>query len=187
MATAATLLAELTRLAKSAGENLFRRIQIAATLSDDVAWIASVGGESPARNYLASFFKDVNDSWSLSVLLALVREFPNIEQWREEKFDLFAMYCLSMRSATQAKIRQREQDRKEHLRMKERERRACGVLAKHHSVSPEPSPDWGERLDSIIASLEKAAFIPTKKLSQKLDRIIALAEALRRKHRAEVA
>jgi len=89
-------LAELKKLAASAADNLYRRIELAATVMQDLDWIASVhdGSDLKAQDALQSeFFKDLGGYVTLGKLIAMYRHVPATD-WKECRYDVAAVEVL---------------------------------------------------------------------------------------------
>ena len=89
-------LAELKKLAASAADNLYRRIELAATVMQDLDWIASVhdGSDLKAQDALQSeFFRDIGGYVTLGKLIAMYRHVPAAD-WKECRYDVAAVEVL---------------------------------------------------------------------------------------------
>jgi hypothetical protein len=88
-----TCLTELKRLVKDAKANLYRRIELAATVLADLDWIAREhgGSELKAHDALQSeFFPDLGGYLSLGKLLQMYRKVGK-PQWEECRYDIAAV------------------------------------------------------------------------------------------------
>jgi len=93
MATTRQALLELKKLAKSAADNLYRRIELSAQVMGDLDWIAAEHGGSDLKAQDAlqdQFFKDLGGFVSLGKLIAMFRNVPQ-ETWAELKYDVAAV------------------------------------------------------------------------------------------------
>jgi len=93
MATTRQALLELKRLAASAADNLYRRIELSAQVMSDLDWIAREHGGSDlkAQDTLQDqFFRDLGGFISLGKLIAMFRNVPQ-ETWAELKYDVAAV------------------------------------------------------------------------------------------------
>ena len=89
-------LAELKRLVKAAKVNLYRRIELAATVLADLDWIAREhgGSELKAHDALQSeFFPDLGGYLSLGKLVQMFRCVPKA-QWVEHRYDIAAVEAV---------------------------------------------------------------------------------------------
>lgn len=86
-------LSELKRLVKDAKANLYRRIELAATVLADLDWIAREhgGSELKAHDALqAEFFPDLGGYLSLGKLVQMFRTVAK-SQWEECRYDIAAV------------------------------------------------------------------------------------------------
>ena len=83
-------------MATNAGEQIYDRAQLAAKVMADKEWIAAEfrGDYDLARDALsADCFPELTKAFPLSALLTLIREFPEIEDWRKHKFSLMRLWA----------------------------------------------------------------------------------------------
>lgn len=95
--TTTQLLAELKTLAKDAGANIYRRIQLATEVLRDHEWIAVTcnGNEDQAIKLLESeYFADLHGYVTLGRMRQLLKEFSREAEWQEYNYDLAAMDAL---------------------------------------------------------------------------------------------
>lgn len=88
-----TCLSELKRLVKDAKANLYRRIELASSVLNDLDWIAKEhgGSELKAHDALQSeFFPDLGGYLSLGKLVQMYRN-VNKSQWAECRYDVAAV------------------------------------------------------------------------------------------------
>ena len=86
-------LMELKKLAATAADNLYRRIELAVNVLADLDWIAQVHGGSDlkAQDALQSeFFRDLGGFISLGKLCAMYRHVPASE-WKACRYDVAAV------------------------------------------------------------------------------------------------
>jgi hypothetical protein len=86
-------LAELKKLAKEAGRSLYRRLELAAVVLQDLDWIAQVHGGSDLKAQDAledEFFRDVGGYVTLGKLLAMYRHVPKAK-WVELRYKVQAI------------------------------------------------------------------------------------------------
>jgi len=105
------LLAELKTLAKSAAENLYRRIGLAAEVLKDLDWIATIHGGSDMRAMDAlqdEYFSELGGFISLGKLI-LMQEKIAEEEWKSVKYDVSAVEIMYDEA-----IRQEPKDRPHH-------------------------------------------------------------------------
>lgn len=89
-------LLELKKLAKVAGEALYRRVELAEQCLSDLDWIAVEhgGSELKAQDTLQSqFFPDLDGYLSLGKLRAMYRDVPK-SKWAEVKYGLAAVEVI---------------------------------------------------------------------------------------------
>ena len=88
------MLAELETLAKSARENIWKRIGLAKQVLADHDWIATAhnGSELKARDAIQDqYFYELNGTYTLGVLLSIYGAFPNQKDWIAAKYNLQTM------------------------------------------------------------------------------------------------
>ena len=93
MTATKSCLSELKRLVKDAKTNLYRRIELAATVLVDLDWIAKEhgGSELKAHDALqAEFFPDLGGYLSLGKLVQMFRKVAK-SQWEECRYDIAAV------------------------------------------------------------------------------------------------
>jgi len=89
-------LTELKDLAKQAGTNIYRRLELAVQVLDDLDWIAAEHGGSDLKAQDAvetEFFPDLHGYVSLGKLIAMFRRVSRA-QWAEVRFDIAAVEVL---------------------------------------------------------------------------------------------
>jgi hypothetical protein len=89
----AQVLAELKRLVVDAKANLYRRIELAATVLTDLDWIAQVHGgcDLKAQEVLtAEYFPDLGEYISLGKLVGMWKDIPK-EEWESLRFNIAAV------------------------------------------------------------------------------------------------
>lgn len=92
----AQMLAELKKLAATAGNNLYERIKLASQVMADLDWIASVhgGNDLQAADALQDeFFRELGGFITLGKLIAMYKG-VSIEQWQEVKYDIAAVEAI---------------------------------------------------------------------------------------------
>lgn len=85
------MIAKLKTMATKAGESIYERVKMAATVLSDSAWVRDefAGDDEKARDTVeADCFPELSVAFSLADLLILYREFPEIQAWRKVKFNL---------------------------------------------------------------------------------------------------
>jgi len=86
-------LTELKKLAREAADNLYRRIELAATVLKDLDWIAQIhdGSDLKAQDALESeFFRDLGGYVTLGKLIAMYRSVPKA-RWAELRYNVQAV------------------------------------------------------------------------------------------------
>jgi hypothetical protein len=89
-------LRELKTLAAAAADNLYRRIELAATVMSDLDWIAEIHGGSDlkAQDALESeFFRDLGGYVTLGKLIAMYRHVPH-DEWKGVKYDVAGVEAI---------------------------------------------------------------------------------------------
>ena len=88
------MLIELRSLCAEAKTNIFRRVEIAATVLRDTSWLADEfeGDEGRAMDYLEThYFSQLAGFIPLGTLVEIYRAFPTEAEWLEYGYDLRAM------------------------------------------------------------------------------------------------
>ena len=91
------LLRELGTLSERADLNTYRRVQIAATVVEDMEWVAEEhgGDQAKAKAWLQTQYFEQLCGWlPLGTMIEIYREFPDEEQWRQHRHNLKAMHLL---------------------------------------------------------------------------------------------
>lgn len=146
-------LAQLKRMATKAGEAIYERAKLAASIMGDTAWIdAEFAGDYDAAEAAveADCFPELSAAFGLSQLLELIATFPAVEEWRQHKFSLPRLWAefkaktskdkpeVVRRKATVADLEERDEKIKElewhvksaHDTMAERERELSASVAR---------------------------------------------------------
>lgn len=94
MSTTTKRLAELKRLAKDAGANLFKRLELCDLVLGDVEWLSAThdGKLDAAEKTLADqYFPDLSSFVSLATCLAVYRRYTDESIWKQHAYQLGAM------------------------------------------------------------------------------------------------
>lgn len=90
------LLAELRTLAGQASENLYRRIELAATVLSDLDWIANIHGGSDLKAQDAlqdEYFADLGGYVTLGKLVLMFQKLPR-DEWESCRWNVAAIEVL---------------------------------------------------------------------------------------------
>lgn len=90
------MLAKLKSMANTAGERIFERVKMAASVLADHVWIDSEfsGDDEKARSVVESdYFPELSAAFGLADLLTLYREFPDAADWKKHKYNLNRLWA----------------------------------------------------------------------------------------------
>lgn len=113
---------QLRALCSQSQEVMFERVNLAASLFADAAWVESIGGKEPAMSYVGQFFTDLYGAIELYQLLEVLEEFPTVDEWRAYDFNLQRLWWNGVQGKRLERTRaERKNIDLEHKRAKQRE------------------------------------------------------------------